>query len=138
MSETSEYAQRAVARAQALVYSRGEHEYIPIRRLWDILIPERTTMSKAHTQLEKGLLSSQHPGLFCPTPHKGTTSALRARGPAGREPRRRPAGSLPYACSRAPWCTHGGHRDAYAATPQVRPASATRLDRRWTAVPRSR
>src|SRR5215471_537884 len=33
MSETSEYAQRAVARAQALVYSRGEHEYIPIRRL---------------------------------------------------------------------------------------------------------
>src|SRR5215471_13349359 len=25
------------------------------------------------------------------------------------------------------------HRDAYAATPQVRPASATRLDRRWTA-----
>src|SRR5262247_3566616 len=59
----------------------GTRQSILYGRLWDILISERTTMSKAHTQLEKGLLSSQHPGLFCPTPHKGTTSALRARGP---------------------------------------------------------
>src|SRR5262249_45291337 len=85
--------------------------------IWTLRGALRHNGANSHTTRLAGTPHDHHPSTcasavsvwgFLPNAPIKYTAALRARGPVGREPRR----LLPYSRSRAPWCTHGDHRDA--------------------------